>query len=560
MKTKLVTTILMMMFLASMLSMAFVAPVKATPDSDIVGLWHFDEGTGSTAYDSSGYDNDGTLSGGKFGNALKFDGTDDYVDVGNIGVTGDWTVEFWAKLDTVTPIIQYPIGTGPGELYGAGIFVAFAWEGDKWGVYDGASYILGSGVSADVWYHVAVSKSGTTFTLYLNGNYENSGTLADVDITNLQIGRRIDPTRGVWYFDGIIDEVRISNIARTTFVLAVAPSVDANTVALWRFDESVGNIAYDSSGNGNDGTIHEATWAGPNWTTEGKFDGALEFDGVDDYVEVLSTSAIMPATLTVEAWVKPSKTGARQGLVSKWDGWVDASYSLELTSDNRFLFYLHNGAATESIKGTTVITTGTWYHVAATYDGINARLYVNGILEAGPTALVSPMTTSSVPLRIGASARGSPYPLYTPYGGVIDEAHIYNTALSADMIQMHAQGFYECTIDIKPCSDPNSINLGDQGVLTVAIMGSADLDVTNIKPDTVKIGDVEIATRGKADKTACSIEDVDGDGYTDFVAKFNVQDLTNAALTELTTKLVLTAELCEGPGIFGSDSVRVVPP
>jgi len=221
MKTKVITGILLTLFLASMLSITFITPAKAQylADPYTVALWHFDEGSGTVLHDEMGV-NDGTIHGnptwvdGKYGKALYFDGVDDYVDVGNIGVTGDWTVELWVKLNTVAPTIQYPIGTGPGVNYGAGVFVAFSWYDNKWGVYDGAAFILGSAVSADVWYHVAVTKSDTTYKLYLDGTLENSGTLADIDITNLQIGRRIDTGGGVWYFNGIIDEVRISNIAR----------------------------------------------------------------------------------------------------------------------------------------------------------------------------------------------------------------------------------------------------------------------------------------------------------------------------------------------------------
>lgn len=91
-------------------------------------------------------------------------------------------------------------------------------------------------------------------------------------------------------------------------------------------------------------------------------------------------------------------------------------------------------------------------------------------------------------------------------------------------------------------------------------MGSADFDATNINPGTVQLGGVNVATRGNTNNIAYSIEDVDGDGYLDFIAKFNVQDLvTSAALTGTTTELELTAELNDGTPIIGSDSVRVVP-
>ena len=432
---KAITAILLTLFLASMLSMAFMVPVEATPDSGIVGLWHFDEGIGSTASDSSGYGNDGTLSGGKFGNALDFDGDDDYVLVPDDPTlrVSTFTLEAWIYPRTIPDTWPRILHKGNYE------FDLYITDTNLATNIDGTAFYSETGIiTLHEWQHVAVTCDGEKVAFYRNnvkvGEHTTTKT-ASPDFENLYIGNRGDLERD---FDGVIDEVRISNIARTSFDLILPPSVDVNTVGLWHFDESVGTTAYDSSGNDNRGTIHGAKWAGPTWTT-GKFGTALSFDG-DDYVEVPSTSTIMPATLTVEAWVKPSKTGARQSMVSKWDGWVDASYSLELTSANKFLFYLHNGMATQSITGTTVITPGTWYHVAATYDGAYARLYVNGILEAGPTALVPPMTTSSVPLRIGASAGPSPYPLHSPYGGVIDEVRIWNRVLTAEEIKKHAWG------------------------------------------------------------------------------------------------------------------------
>ena len=210
-------------------------------------------------------------------------------------------------------------------------------------------------------------------------------------------------------------------VLAVSLMLVPAASVGASPgpgiVGLWHFDEGIGSTAADSSGYGNDGTL-----------SGGKFGNALSFDGSDDYVEIPSNSSIMPTTLTVEAWVQPGKTGARQSIVSKWDGGADASYSLELTAANKFLFYLHNGTTTESITGTTVVTVGTWYHVAGTYDGSQARLYVDGNLEAGPTTLVAPMTNSNVPLRIGASAGPAPYSIHSPFQGAIDEVRISDVA------------------------------------------------------------------------------------------------------------------------------------
>jgi hypothetical protein len=117
------------------------------------------------------------------------------------------------------------------------------------------------------------------------------------------------------------------------------------------------------------------------------------------------------------------------------------------------------------------------------------------------------------------------------------------------------------TIDIKPGSDPNSINLGEHGVLPVAILGTSDLDVTAIDPATVKIGGVILKTRGsmKAPKFAYSFEDVNSDGFTDMMTFFDVQQLVSeGVLQETTTELLLSGNLYVGSPILGSDSVNIV--
>lgn len=117
----------------------------------------------------------------------------------------------------------------------------------------------------------------------------------------------------------------------------------------------------------------------------------------------------------------------------------------------------------------------------------------------------------------------------------------------------------EVDIDIKPGSDPNSLNPDAQGLLPVAIFGSDTLDVEQIELGSILLGDAKLASRGssKAPKPAYSLEDVDVDGYIDLVAFFAIQDLGLGVGDNL---LTLDANLLDGTPIVGSDSVRTVPP
>ena len=110
-------------------------------------------------------------------------------------------------------------------------------------------------------------------------------------------------------------------------------------------------------------------------------------------------------------------------------------------------------------------------------------------------------------------------------------------------------------IDIKPGSDPNSINLGSEGVVPVAILGSASFDVSTVDQSTVEFGGNKAREKGKSGKIG-AFEDVNGDGITDLVLQFPVQDL--GLTTDNTGEI--NGLLNDGTPIYGVDAIRVVPP
>jgi titin len=115
-------------------------------------------------------------------------------------------------------------------------------------------------------------------------------------------------------------------------------------------------------------------------------------------------------------------------------------------------------------------------------------------------------------------------------------------------------GVIEVVIDIKPGSDPNSINLGSNGTVPVAILSSADFDAATVDPTTVRLANATVKLRGKGTPMT-ALEDVNRDGRPDLV----VHVLTSAlelALGEL--EATLTGATFEGTPIEGSDAVRLI--
>ena len=199
------------------------------PSSDPVGLWHLDEGTGTTAYDSSGNPNDGTLMGdtswtsGKFANALSFDGDGDYVQLpasNTILNTNTFTIEAWFRTSVNHPVY----GGTEGRLVNlhwkdtASTAVSLYVEEDKIGLlyHKGSMQHVFVKHEVDyfdnVWHHIAVTYDATTYRLYYDGVEVESqaGDFGGFGTYPAYLGTYNGSQR---FFNGLIDEVRIWNVA-----------------------------------------------------------------------------------------------------------------------------------------------------------------------------------------------------------------------------------------------------------------------------------------------------------------------------------------------------------
>ena len=114
----------------------------------------------------------------------------------------------------------------------------------------------------------------------------------------------------------------------------------------------------------------------------------------------------------------------------------------------------------------------------------------------------------------------------------------------------------EVTIDIKPGSDPNCFNQNGHGVIPVAVNGSADFDVGDIKVSSLSFAGLSVRVKGNG-APQCSFQDWNGDTYLDLVCQF-VDDAD--AWTPGDATATLLGELLDGTPIKGSDSICIVPP
>jgi hypothetical protein len=131
-----------------------------------------------------------------------------------------------------------------------------------------------------------------------------------------------------------------------------------------------------------------------------------------------------------------------------------------------------------------------------------------------------------------------------------------NVAVDDVSLDIVAIGTVDIVVDIDIKPGTNSINLGSNGKVPVAIFGSADFDVTTIDPYSITLADAGVTLKGKAQTPMTSVEDVDEDGYDDLVVHVDTEGLD---LTDGDTIAILGGTAVGGLTIGGADTIRVIP-
>ncbi len=414
----------------------------------LVGYWKFDEvegdGVSTTTPDLIG-GNDGTVEGGAVlddgikNNAMSFDGSDDYVEVGNdasLDITNALTVSAWVKRSSATNyghVVVRPTSDdawNPPEIsYG----LEYSGVSDDIALVLGYSddtlnYTTATTPGDNVWFYVVGTYDGVNRKIYINGVEEDSvAETKTLKATTADLYIGIENTIGAYPFNGLIDEVRLYNRSLSSSEISNIFYRDSlrynGLVGFWKFNEGTSTIAYDSSSEGNNGTLTND----PTWVI-GRSGNAVRFDGVDDYVNVGDVDTCEGFDdCSISAWVKLNSLsgsgncngGPCQMIVFNFD----QSYMLNVL-DSGLLESAWTGDW-GSLNNDTPLTVGPWYHVVVTKDDGEITYYVNGSLDG---TIVSTATTigAASSLEIGAGNGAN-----NPFNGSIDELRIYNRALSA---------------------------------------------------------------------------------------------------------------------------------
>jgi hypothetical protein len=202
----------------------------------------------------------------------------------------------------------------------------------------------------------------------------------------------------------------------------------ANLSGLW-FAERADNasVLEDTSGNGNNGSIVGAMWA------SGKFGGGLQFDGADDYVDV-GTDASLDITgeITLSVWVNANEWEAYDTLLQKGGSGGGEAYLIRHTGGRVSVLYGFNDTTIVE-SGYIWSSTNSWHHLASTFNGTAALLYIDGVMveDFSPASPKTLDSRPSDPLYIGFRQNGGANDYFN---GTLDSVAIYDRALTADEI------------------------------------------------------------------------------------------------------------------------------
>jgi hypothetical protein len=446
-----------------------------TLGTGLVGHWTFDGNamTATAALDSSGGGNTATLSNvatssrvpGKIGQALNFNylidsGVTIATPPASLNNLTTRTVSAWIKPGSVCITSSVCRIVTKSDLDSAGwnfriLFGVLGFKVKFTGV-DGEWWTSAVALSANQWAHVVVtydsSSTANVPLIYVNGIRKSvdtqtspTGTLEDDTSNQFKIGNSAGLGET---FMGLIDDVRVYNRILPADEIADLYSSGVGTkinttatttgatglVGHWTFDgpDLTTATATDKSGRENNGVLT----AGPI-PAIGKVGQGLQFDGVDDYINLGIDGATpdldLTAEMTISAWVKLNGNyTADQTIIGRYDFTsARAMYVLNFGSfDNYFTF---TSGTAQIINTQSPISDTNWHHIAVTRSGSagdwTITLYVDNVAYTQQTA-TNPQTDLDENTTIGKTPDvNSGY-----FNGRIDDVRVFNRALTADEI------------------------------------------------------------------------------------------------------------------------------
>ncbi len=220
-------------------------------------------------------------------------------------------------------------------------------------------------------------------------------------------------------------------------------SSQTDLLANYRLNEGTGTTANDNSGNGNTGTLSGGVTFDNNVV-------ALQFNGSSSYISNTLNTAYATNAVTLEAWVKAEANGGLYQEILRMDDGSDHGCDVEIKNDGYIAVNVRTDGGWTGTSSSSVITDGSWHHVALVVDG-NYWLYVDGSIAGWSTASGMDVGSTEM-LYIGKHPTAGNF-----YKGLIREVRVWNCGRTTqqinDNMHKHLVGNETGLVGYYPLSD-----------------------------------------------------------------------------------------------------------
>jgi len=428
------------MFLSKKLNMGAGIPVTTDPQFNYVTMLLHGDGTNGAQNNTFLDSSPNTLSLTRNGNPTQGSFSpygsnwSNYFDGGtstglqtptstNLNLTGDFTIECWFNFTSTAGVYSAMWTCGNG-LFGIESSIAYNYPvANVFNFSVQGTGILSSGaISLNTWYHIAVTRSGSTTRMFINGSIvatsTASYTMTDATVYPNTIGNRVPSAPSANYpFYGYISNFRIvkgTAVYTSAFTPSTTPLTAISGTALLtcadnRFiDDSANNFTITA--NGTPSVQRFNPFGTSTAYSTSVIGGSGYFDGAGDYVSTPSTSnlAFGSGAFTIEAWVYATALGSFAGVFSQWPdngGSANNSYTLESVG-SLMQFYWVESTNFYGPANLGSIQIGEWTHYAICRSGNTLYPFKNGVLGT-TTSISQTLNSPSSNVNIGGAVAGS---------------------------------------------------------------------------------------------------------------------------------------------------------
>jgi hypothetical protein len=343
--------------------------------------------------------------------------------------TNDFTVECWINPSSVASVGSV-ISLNPFASNGWAFGVGFPSSGDLYWYANGATVLSYSGISVGVWTHIAVSRSGSTIRMFVNGALVTSAT--DSINYNSNTGTYIGADLSAQYFNGYASNIRLvkgtalytSAFTPSTTPLTAVTNTSLLTCQSNRFIDNSTN-AYAITVNGTPSVQRFNPFGTSTAYSTSVIGGSGYFDGTSDWLNTPGSTDwnLGSNNFTIESWVYPTASPAQPMIIGQWTS--SYAWTMQLSNDgNRYLrALLYNGSFNDYVSSTS-LQLNAWNHCAFVRESNTVSLYLNGA-RVYTTTFTGSVSNSTAAVSVGGDNSGG-----QPLQGYITNSRVVNgTAL-----------------------------------------------------------------------------------------------------------------------------------